>query len=373
MRIVLINTLSWDSSITKHTVSFANALSNDAEVLLILRDEPIWQKLDLIDKNVKVFFIKIPRIFSPANANMIFNVVKIINEFEPDIIDLRSVYPWLCFGLFSLRKYPMVAAFATAKPRKGEKEKIHYKIAVHLIAQFSDQIITFGQTAKENVADRFKINIDNIHVIPFGNYADVYTHLVIDDDSNDNVDDDTKYVLFFGRIVEYKGLKYLIKSEPDICKKNSKTKIIIAGGCSDFSYYESIMKNRKSFIIDIKWIKDEMITKFFKMANVVVLPYIEYSESGIIQLAYAFKKPIVATNVGSIAEYIKDGETGFLVPPRDHKELARAIVKLLSDDELSNRMGEKGYNLMKNGFFSWDEIVHKVIKVYESAIEHRSN
>jgi len=364
MRVALINTLSWNSSITKLTVSFANALSKNEEVLLILRDEPVWRKLDIIGKNVEVVFLKIPRIFHPTNIFMVSKIVKEIHNFEPDVINLRTGHPWICFGLLFLRKYPIVAAVDSV-PREGEKVRIHEKIAAHLIIKtFSNQIITFGTTVKYAVSERYKKPLEEIHVVPHGNYAEIFKQF-----TRSYPQQKEKYILFLGRIVDYKGLEYLIRAEPYITKEMPEVKIIIAGSCADFSPYEKLIINGSSYILYIRYIKDQMMAELFQKADVVVLPYTEYSASGNIQLAYVFKKPIVATNVGSMSEYIEDGKTGYLVPPKNPEELAKAIIKVLKDKELAKIMGEEGYNKMQT-LLSWEVIAKKTKKVYEKAIKY---
>ena len=104
----------------------------------------------------------------------------------------------------------------------------------------------------------------------------------------------------------------------------------------------------------------------------VVLPYIEASQSGIIPIAYAFKKPVVVTNVGSIPEVVDDGITGFIVPPKDPDALASAITKLLRDDKLRKEMGESAYRKMEEEL-SWDKIADKTIEVYREMVnQHKS-
>lgn len=364
MRIAIIITLSWDSSITKESVCFANALSENDDVLLILRDDPLQRKLNLSNKKLKITFVKIPRIYHPTNLSMVLQIVKAIKEFNPEIIHLRGASPWFCLGLFFLRKYPLINFFDNAISRKGEKEKFYNKIADLILTKLSDQIIVFGQTTKNIIANKFNLSKDNIHVIPLGDYSEAYLHS-IKDFTNDN----TKYILFFGRILEYKGLEYLIRAEPLIRDKIPNAKIIIAGSCDDFRLYESLMTNKNSYELYVQWIKSDIIPELFQKANIIVLPYTEYSNSGNIALAFAFKKPIVATNVGSIAEYIIDGKTGYLVPPRDHERLAKAIIDILKDDELSRRMGEEGHNMMKK-VFSWNEIIIKIKDIYKKTIEY---
>jgi glycosyltransferase involved in cell wall biosynthesis len=93
----------------------------------------------------------------------------------------------------------------------------------------------------------------------------------------------------------------------------------------------------------------------------------------VISSAYGFKKPVVATDVGSIPEIVDDGVTGFIVPPKNPEALAEAIIKLLKDEKLRKQMGENAYKKLKTDL-SWDNIAEKTIEVYREAInEHKNN
>ena len=85
--------------------------------------------------------------------------------------------------------------------------------------------------------------------------------------------------------------------------------------------------------------------------------------------AMACAKPVVATAVGGIPEVVVHGETGFLVPPRDHAAMARAIVTLLKDDALRQRMGEAG-RTRALGRFSAERMVQDTLRVYQRVALH---
>jgi glycosyltransferase involved in cell wall biosynthesis len=95
------------------------------------------------------------------------------------------------------------------------------------------------------------------------------------------------------------------------------------------------------------------------------LPYISASTSGILMTAYVFGKPVVATRVGSLPEYVEDGVTGLLVPPADVEQLADTIIWLLSDEALCHRMGE---NAARWADEEQKKIAMQSLSAYEKAI-----
>ena len=110
----------------------------------------------------------------------------------------------------------------------------------------------------------------------------------------------------------------------------------------------------------------------FQKASVVVLPYTDASQSGVIPLAYAFKKPVIATNVGSLPEVVDHGMTGYLVPPGNVKKLEEAIIDLLKDEDKLKRMGQNAFKKAKEEL-SWDKIAHKTVDVYREVISQNKS
>jgi starch synthase len=118
-------------------------------------------------------------------------------------------------------------------------------------------------------------------------------------------------------------------------------KIVIAGHGENFDRYQRMMVHPERFVILNRHIDEEEVRRLFQEASVVVLPYVESFQSGVIPIAYTYGKPVVATTVGGLPEMVDDGVTGLLVPPRDERKLAEAIVTVLAR---KRRMGEGGKN-----------------------------
>ncbi len=102
----------------------------------------------------------------------------------------------------------------------------------------------------------------------------------------------------------------------------------------------------------------------------VVLPYIEATQSGVVPIAYAHSKPVVATRTGGLPDSVEDGKTGFLVEPRNELALANAVIKLLQDRQLRQSMGAAGHHKLKTEF-SAPVVCQQTAQVYRAAIDQR--
>jgi glycosyltransferase involved in cell wall biosynthesis len=155
----------------------------------------------------------------------------------------------------------------------------------------------------------------------------------------------TDYVLLFGKISPYKGIEVLIDAARIVKKSlvnNNKFNVLIAGE-GDFSYFEKLLSKEDYEYIHIlnKWIPSSEIPILFRRAKLLVLPYTDASQSGVISLAYTFSKPVIVSNVGSITEYIEHNETGFIFEAFNSTQLANYLVELIEDNCKCIKMGNK--------------------------------
>jgi glycosyltransferase involved in cell wall biosynthesis len=153
--------------------------------------------------------------------------------------------------------------------------------------------------------------------------------------------EDEKAILFFGRIRPYKGIELLLDSfRILVTDEQAKYRLIIAGepkkGSEQYldEIQYSINRNfdQEQVIQKIQFIPDDEMELYLKAADILVLPYKEIFQSGILFLAYSFGLPVVATDVGSFGEDVIEGRTGFLCKPGDPVELAKAIRTYFTSD-----------------------------------------
>jgi D-inositol-3-phosphate glycosyltransferase len=156
--------------------------------------------------------------------------------------------------------------------------------------------------------------------------------------------DDERAILFFGRIVPYKGIEYLLDAVRLVLDKQSGYRLIIAGEPKkgDEEYVARIrssltrMFDEEQILLTAQFIADRDLELYFKAADVLVLPYKEIFQSGILFLSYSFGLPAIATDVGSFREDILEGSTGFLCKPGDPTDMARAVERYFASDLYKN-------------------------------------
>ncbi len=139
-----------------------------------------------------------------------------------------------------------------------------------------------------------------------------------------------KTVLFFGYVREYKGLEYLIRAMPRVVPEADVELLIVGEFYDDRARYDRLVQDLglgERVKIVAEHVPDEAVGDYFAAADLVVLPYVSATQSGITQVAYAFGLPVVSTDVGGLPEVVRDGETGYIVPSRSESALAAAIVR----------------------------------------------
>lgn len=204
------------------------------------------------------------------------------------------------------------------------------------------------------------------HVLPYGttvSAADVQAEPA-----------DKPRVLFTGRLIERKGLEYLLHAVPMIRSRVPNADFIITGDGDQRERLEKLSAELGlNEIVSFKgFVSKEELSQEYAKCNVWVNPGIVDSWGdaeglgiGSIE-AYSYFKPVVASRVGGIPDTIRDGETGYLVPQKDSKALAEAICDLLIDPEKCRKFGKAGFKFAKETF-SWKRIVGELEKLYVAA------
>jgi starch synthase len=314
------------------------AHDDDTSVLCFLPKDEASPYLHLLSDSVDLRLFDKPRIRQTfKQIKMVIDLVRQIRAFNPDVIHLQLGHLWFnLLALPLLRGFPLVLTVHDSLIHVGDAAtgKTPQWVYDRACYQARERIVHAPQV-KESLVKRLGIPADTVHVVPYVIVGDV--DVTVGQDVQEE-----PLILFFGRIWPYKGLEYLIRAEPLITSEAPQAKIVIAGTGEDFDRYRRMMVNPDRFVVHNEFVSDEKRAELFRRASVVVLPYIEASQSFIISIAYRFGKPVVATTVGGLPEMVDDGKTGFLVPPRDVDALAEAVVLLMQNDEMRKKFGQNG-------------------------------
>lgn len=174
-------------------------------------------------------------------------------------------------------------------------------------------------------------------------------------------------VLFVGRLIPRKGLPFLIEAAKNIVKEFSQTMFVVVGDGplknNLLAHLERI--NLSGNFVFLGDVNEKVLPALYNCADVFALPSIQEGQGIALLEAQATGKPVVAFNVGGVKEAMLDKETGLLVKP-DSRELANAIMKLLSSWSLRETMGRKGQEFV-SGNFSWDVCAQRMLQVYHEA------
>jgi glycosyltransferase involved in cell wall biosynthesis len=172
------------------------------------------------------------------------------------------------------------------------------------------------------------------------------------------------------RLAPRKGVENLLYAMSIVVKENSKVKLAIIGDGSEKARLIELTKKLgiNKNVTFMGFVDFDDLPKYYSTCDIFVLHSL-YELFGIVLVeAMACGKPVISTKVGAIPEIVDHGKTGFLVEPKNPKQLAEAILKLASDEKLRNKLGSEGRRKAREKY-DWDIIVDKYLHEYEQIIK----
>jgi glycosyltransferase involved in cell wall biosynthesis len=246
-----------------------------------------------------------------------------------------------------LGKKIALTAHNVNQARRDSKDSVLNRATLKIQYRLCDHIFVHTQKMKDELCLDFGVDEEAVTVIRHPvNDAFPDTELTPAEAKRRlGLRDDEKAILFFGRIRPYKGIEYLLDAFRLLsADEQANYRLIVAGepkkGSEEYlrKVRQSVERNfkEKQVILRMQFIPDEEMELYLKGADVLVLPYKEIFQSGVLFLAYSFGLPVVATDVGSFREEIVEDRTGFLCSPGDPSELAKAVERYFASDLFKN-------------------------------------
>ncbi len=269
--------------------------------------------------------LRVNRLHPPVG---LFAAARSIRGF--DVVLHTMVNPLSPIGLRAIGRTPLVSVIHDATPHPGDEHSMMDRAVRDAITRSTEVITASAHVAEAVDAVRSRAS----HVIPLG------PHLSFPD----LWDADGK-VLFFGRLATYKGLDLLAQS----WNRNSFREAVALHVVGSGNEEELRSIREAGARVENRWVPDDEIESYLQGTRLIVLPYREASQSGVITLARAARIPVLATSVGGLPEQIGDGgrcvgEHEFaselerlLASPAELAEMHRSLTGDLSVEERWNR------------------------------------
>lgn len=235
----------------------------------------------------------------------------------------------------------------------------------------SNRVIVTSYAMKREIEEHFRLPSEKIDVIPNGIDVSKYEVDVKREEVKKRfgINPDEKIILFVGRLVPQKGVEYLIMAAPKIFEQHPDARIIIVGNGWIKDHLLNLASSTKYShkITFLGFLNDQDLTELTLSSDVLVVPSI-YEPFGIVALeGMAAGVPVVASNVGGLAEIIEHGRTGFLAHRENPDSIASGINKILSDPEYAHRLAQNAKRKVYE-VYSWEAVARRTIEVYRKAI-----
>ena len=346
--------------------------NNQVEAITFKRQYPEFLfpgKTQMVSKNDIADPIPSKRWLDSINPVSYFTTARKVKSLNPDLIITKY---WMSFFAPSL-------GFVL-----GKQSKKTMRIAI------LDNVIPHEKRFFDNAFNRYflkkndgfiamseKVQKDLLHYLPqakcmliphpiYNQFGEKLSKLEALSNLGISVHLDKKILLFFGIIRDYKGLDLLLKSLKQL---DDSYFLIVAGEVyGSFDKYDEIIKEfglENKIALYNQYIDDSEVKNYFSAADVCILPYKSATQSGITNISYHFELPIIATNVGGLAETIIHGKTGVIVDDVSEKALADAIRSYFQNYDSSLFSNEIRISNEEN---NWQNFAFRLLEFHKKLI-----
>lgn len=274
-----------------------------------------------------------------------------------DDVDVSSRLP---LALTQYRACPVVLSVHDPEPHSGERnwrKRLARALAFPRVSRF----VLHNASQRDAFRARYRLPAGSVTAVPLGAY-DIARAWAPPDVP---VGERPPTVLFVGRLSRYKGLEVLHAAAPAIARAVPDVRIVIAG--RPVPGYAPppppVLPTPAVLKHHARYVGNADLARLFGAADVVVCPYTDATQSGVILTAYGFNRPVVATRVGGLPDYVDEERTGLLVPPGNASALAAAVTRVLTEPGLRDQLSH-GIRDAREGWLGWDRAAEQLLEVY---------
>lgn len=302
------------------------------------------------------------RSIHPASLPVSHAAIRFLRDLEPDVLHFDDVSLRMALNYPELPRLDFLSVH-DPEVHSGEQDW-RRDLARCLTFRKARRFVLHNEAQAERFCSGYRVPSHRVDVSHLG----VYT--LFREWMSSSVSQEARTILFFGRISQYKGLDRLYQAMSLVAEQVPGVRLIVAGR-PEFGYRlpaPPVLTRGGRIDVLNRYIPNSEVAELMQRATVVVCPYTDATQSGVVLTAYAFDKPVVATNVGGLPEYVRDGDSGLVVAPDNVEELASAITRVLVDSALRRRLTDGVARLAANEL-GWPARAVQMLAIYRGARE----
>ena len=307
------------------------------------------------------------------NSQMISKTTELL---ETEKFDLIHAHDWVvgraAVELKNRLGLPLISTIHATEIGRGGRLDGEYRRKVReierLLVEQSDGIICCSNYMLDHIQHELSAANAKIHVIPNGVEVDRFKNNGGPQLFSAEVSEDRKIILYVGRIVREKGIFTLLEALDELRTRGKDVSLVFVGeGPLKEDLAKEVLRRRLSDRVKITgFVDQEKLVSLYNSCDAFVLPS-HYEPFGMVALeAMASRVPVVVSDVGGLSEIVEDGVTGVKVPSSDPHALAEGILRVLDNQELSQRLKENAYRAVQERY-RWDLIAEKTLEAYRTS------
>lgn len=317
--------------------------------------EPSLKKIHFIETGTRETAIKATLRFFLRDQ---FKLRKLYGNIKFDYVISTFYHPW---ATTLLKCFTGKKIIICHDPIHHSGVKLIERIMTTIYIKKADDIIVLTKSFIPIVKKRFNFSTTNIHYMPHGRMTQYKKQAIMYTQNTENKNDTNIKFLFFGRIEKYKGLHILAQAYKQLSNSYNHIELIVAGS-GDFKEYEDEFKNLPNTKVFNNYIPDDQIQSYFNKPNtILVLPYLDASQSGVIPIALEYGIPIIASDTGGLKEQLNNGEIGFFCIPNDIQSLKEQMKYLIDNPSAIKKEKNKINEYLTK--LNWDVITRPLLSI----------
>lgn len=311
-----------------------------------------------VDLN-SVYVVNLPgkKEYSWQNLRAVWLLAKFLKRRQAGIVHLTSPLSLGEMLLYWFRRRTIITMHDPFDHSSNVslRSRLHRFFAFRLLSRF----IVLNEAQRDDFISAYHLEKKKV----YNSRLSIYTHLLA---TVPVLPPSQGYVLFVGSIAPHKGVDILCEAMLHVHRLQPGARLLVAG--SGTLYFDTAPYEQAGFLeLHHRYLSNSELAGFIARAAIVVCPYRDATQSGVVMSAFALAKPVVATSVGGLQEMVAHDRHGLIVPPGDVDALAVAIASLLQQPGRLEQMSRNIRADYQQGDRSWQHIAQGMKRIYEDS------